>query len=207
MPAVTLYNMQGQDVGKVELSEAVFGAELNESLMHQAVVKYLAAQRRGTAKVKTRGEVSGGGRKPWKQKGTGRARIGTIRAPHWKGGGTVFGPTPRDYTKKMNKKARRQAIRSALSSKIAGNEFVLVDSLSFEQPKTKEMVQVLANLKVGKKVLIVTDGAMGNVQLSARNIPGVKLVSADTINVYALLNCDSLVMTKEAVQKVEEVFA
>ena len=193
--------------GKVELSDAVFGAEINESIMHQAVVKYLAAQRRGTAKVKTRGEVRGGGRKPWKQKGTGRARIGTIRAPHWKGGGTVFGPTPRDYTKKMNKKARRQAIRSALSSKVVSSELVVVDSLSFEQPKTKQMIAVLNNLNVNKKVLIVTNNTENNVQLSARNIPGVKMISADTINVYALLNCDSIIMTQDAVQKVEEVFA
>ncbi len=207
MPAVTIFNMQGNDVGKVELSDAVFGAEINESIMHQAVVKYLAAQRRGTAKVKTRGEVRGGGRKPWKQKGTGRARIGTIRAPHWKGGGTVFGPTPRDYTKKMNKKARRQAIRSALSSKVVSSELVVVDSLSFEQPKTKQMIAVLNNLNVNKKVLIVTNNTENNVQLSARNIPGVKMISADTINVYALLNCDSIIMTQDAVQKVEEVFA
>jgi len=207
MPAVNLYNMQGDQVGQIDLSDTVFGAEVNESLMHQAVVKYLAAQRRGTASVKTRGEVSGGGRKPWRQKGTGRARIGTIRAPHWTGGGTVFGPTPRDYTKKMNKKARRQAIRSALSAKVVAGELVIVDDLQFAEPKTKDMVGVLKNLNTSKKVLIVTPIGNKNVILSARNIEGVSTTAASTINVYQLLNCGSLVMTKDAVQKVEEVFA
>ncbi|QOR34579.1 50S ribosomal protein L4 [Clostridium sp. 'deep sea'] len=207
MPAVALYNTKGDQIGNVDLTEAVFGAEVNQSLMHQAVVMYLAAQRRGTASVKTRGEVRGGGRKPWRQKGTGRARIGTIRAPHWTGGGTVFGPTPRDYTKKMNKKARRQAIRSALSAKVAAGELIVVDELQFDKPKTKEMVGVLQNIKAGKKVLVVTPIGHENVVLSARNIPSVYTAAASMVNVYQVLNCDSLVMTKEAVQKVEEVFA
>ncbi len=207
MPAVALYNTQGDQIGQVDLSEAVFGAEINQSLMHQAVVMFLAAQRRGTANVKTRGEVRGGGRKPWRQKGTGRARIGTIRAPHWTGGGTVFGPTPRDYSKKMNKKARRQAIRSALSAKVAADELIIVDDLQFAEPKTKEMVGVLSKLNTAKKVLIVTPIGYKNVTLSARNIPGVNTAAASMVNVYQLLNCDTLLITKEAVRQVEEVFS
>lgn len=207
MPTLDVRNMQGKKVGNLDLSETIFGADINVSLMHQAVVAYLAAQRIGTAKVKTRGEVRGGGRKPWKQKGTGRARIGSIRAPHWTGGGVVFGPTPRDYTKKMNKKARKQAIRSALSSKLAAEELVVVDTLEFEKPKTSEMVQFLRSVESGKKSLIVLAENDSNVVLSARNIPNVRTISADNINVYQLLDCRSLIMTKDAVARVEEVFA
>ncbi len=207
MPTLDVWNMQGERVGNLELSETVFGAEINSSLMHQAVVKYLAAQRQGTSKVKNRSAVRGGGRKPWRQKGTGRARIGTIRAPHWTGGGVVFGPEPRDYTKKMNKKARRQAIRSALSSKLAAKELILVDGIEFEKPKTKEMIKFLENVKAGKKSLIITENSDNNIVLSARNLPNVYTVSADTISVYQLLNCESLIMTKDSVKKVEEVFA
>lgn len=207
MPTLDVRNMQGEKVGKLDMSEAIFGADINESLMHQAVVTYLAAQRVGTAKVKTRGEVRGGGRKPWRQKGTGRARAGTIRAPHWTGGGAVFGPTPRDYTKKINKKAKRVAIRSALSAKLAANEIIVVDNVMLDKPKTKDMIQFLNNLETGKKNLIVLANNDRNVVLSARNIPNVFTISADTINVYQLLNCESLVMTQDAVKRVEEVFA
>src|SRR6056297_1288151 len=207
MPTLDVRNMQGKNVGKLDLSEAIFSTDINESLMHQAVVTYLAAQRVGTAKAKSRGEVRGGGRKPWRQKGTGRARIGTIRAPHWTGGGVVFGPTPRDYTKKINRKAKRVAIRSALSAKLAANEIIVVDKLEFDKPKTKEMVQFLSNIEAGKKNLIVLAKNDSNVVLSARNIPNVYTISADTINVYQLLDCESLVMTQDAVKRVEEVFA
>jgi large subunit ribosomal protein L4 len=207
MPTLDVWNMQGEKIGNLELSDTVFGAEINSSLMHQAVVKYLAAQRQGTSKVKNRSAVRGGGRKPWRQKGTGRARIGTIRAPHWTGGGVVFGPQPRDYTKKMNKKAKRQAIRSALSSKLASDEIIIVDGVEFEKPKTKDMIKFLQNVNAGKKSLVVTGENDKNVVLSARNIPNVFTVSADTISVYQLLNCESLIMTKESVKKVEEVFA
>lgn len=207
MPTLDVRNMQGEKVGKLDLSEAIFGADINESLMHQAVVAYLAAQRVGTAKVKNRSEVRGGGRKPWRQKGTGRARAGTIRAPHWKGGGVVFGPTPRDYTKKINRKAKRAAIRAALSAKLAANEIIVVDNVEFEKPKTKDMIQFLNNLEAGKKNLIVLTKNDNNVILSARNIPNVFTISADTISVYQLLDCESLVMTKDAVERVEEVFA
>jgi large subunit ribosomal protein L4 len=207
MPTLDVRNMQGENVGKLDLSEAIFGTDINESLMHQAVVTYLAAQRVGTAKAKSRGEVRGGGRKPWRQKGTGRARIGTIRAPHWTGGGVVFGPTPRDYTKKINRKAKRVAIRSALSAKLAANEVIVVDKVEFDKPKTKEMIQFLSNIEAGKKNLIVLANNDNNVVLSARNIPNVYTISADTINVYQLLDCESLIMTQDAVKRVEEVFA
>ena len=207
MPTLDVWNMQGEKIGNLELSDTVFGAEINSSLMHQAVVKYLAAQRQGTSKVKNRSAVRGGGRKPWRQKGTGRARIGTIRAPHWTGGGVVFGPQPRDYTKKMNKKAKRQAIRSALSSKLASDEIIIVDGVEFEKPKTKDMIKFLQNVNAGKKSLVITGENDKNVVLSARNIPNVFTVSADTISVYQLLNCESLIMTKDSVKKVEEVFA
>lgn len=207
MPTVVLYNMQGENIGNVDLSANVFGAKINDGLMHAAVVKYMAAQRQGTAKVKTRSEVSGGGRKPWKQKGTGRARVGSTRSPLWKGGGTIFGPTPRDYTKKMNKKARRSAIRSALSAKVADGELLVVDRLDFATPSTKEMANVLKNLNAAKRTLIVTTIGQNNVVKSGRNIAGVSNAAASLLNVYQILNCDSLVMTKEAVAKVEEVFA
>jgi len=198
--------MKGEQVGDLELSETVFGAPVNEGLVHQAVVRYLANQRQGTASTKTRGEVSGGGRKPWRQKGTGRARQGSIRAPQWVGGGTVFGPKPRDYRQAMPKKARRAALRSALSSKVASGELLVLDELTFEEPKTKKMVEVLQNLKAaGASALVVTGELDRNVILSARNIPGVGTTRAGDLNVYDVVAHARLIATKDAIAKIEEV--
>ncbi|OQP04798.1 50S ribosomal protein L4 [Geobacillus sp. 46C-IIa] len=207
MPKVALYNQNGQTIGEIELNDAVFGIEPNKHVLFEAVIMQRASMRQGTHKTKNRAEVSGGGRKPWRQKGTGRARQGSIRAPQWRGGGTVFGPVPRDYSYKLPKKVRRLAIKSALSSKVLENEIVVLDQLSLEAPKTKEMVKILNNLAVDRKALIVTDELNENVYLSARNIPGVKVVSANGINVLDVLNHDKLVITKAAVEKVEEVLA
>ncbi|MUG68233.1 50S ribosomal protein L4 [Paenibacillus campinasensis] len=207
MPKVALYNVSGSQVGEVELNEAIFGIEPNVHVMHSAVLLQRASLRRGTHKVKGRSEVRGGGRKPWKQKGTGRARQGSIRAPQWKGGGTVFGPTPRSYSFKLPKKVRRLAIKSALSSKVNDNAIIVLDQLTLNAPKTKEFASILSNLKVGRKALIVAPSYDDNVALSARNIPGVKFVAADGINVLDVLSYDQLIITKEAVQKVEEVLA
>lgn len=207
MPKVALYNVTGSQVGEIELSENIFGITPNTYVLHDAVVSQQASLRRGTHKVKGRSEVRGGGRKPWKQKGTGRARQGSIRAPQWKGGGIVFGPTPRSYGFKLPKKVRRLAIKSALSSKVIDNEIIVLDQLVLNQPKTKEFVAILNNLKVERKVLIVTANYEDNVALSARNIPGVKFVTAEGINVLDVLVYDKLIITKEAVAKVEEVFA
>jgi len=206
VPKVAVYNMKGEQVGDLELSETVFGAPVNEGLVHQAVVRYLANQRQGTASTKTRGEVSGGGRKPWRQKGTGRARQGSIRAPQWVGGGTVFGPKPRDYRQAMPKKARRAALRSALSSKVASGELLVLDELTFEEPKTKKMVEVLQNLKAaGASALVVTGELDRNVILSARNIPGVGTTRAGDLNVYDVVAHARLIATKDAIAKIEEV--
>ncbi|MFS8571623.1 MAG: 50S ribosomal protein L4 [Clostridia bacterium] len=206
MPKVAVYNMKGEQVGDLELSETVFGAPVNEGLVHQAVVRYLANQRQGTASTKTRGEVSGGGRKPWRQRGTGRARQGSIRAPQWVGGGTVFGPKPRDYRQAMPKKARRAALRSALSSKVASGELLVLDELTFEEPKTKKMVEVLQNLKAaGASALVVTGELDRNVILSARNIPGVGTTRAGDLNVYDVVAHARLIATKDAIAKIEEV--
>ncbi|MGG3960428.1 50S ribosomal protein L4 [Geobacillus stearothermophilus] len=207
MPKVALYNQNGQTVGEIELNDAVFGIEPNKHVLFEAVIMQRASMRQGTHKTKNRAEVSGGGRKPWRQKGTGRARQGSIRAPQWRGGGTVFGPVPRSYSYKLPKKVRRLAIKSALSSKVLENDIVVLDQLSLEAPKTKEMVKILNNLSVDRKALIVTDGLNENVYLSARNIPGVKVVPANGINVLDVLNHDKLVITKAAVEKVEEVLA
>jgi large subunit ribosomal protein L4 len=207
MPKVAVYNVSGSQVGEIELSEGVFGIEPNVHVLHSAVVLQQASLRRGTHKTKGRSEVSGGGRKPWKQKGTGRARQGSIRAPQWKGGGTVFGPTPRSYGFKLPRKVRRLAIKSALSSKVAGGEIVVLDALSLAAPKTKEFAGILNNLKVDRKALVVTAEYDNNAVLSARNIPGVKLVSADGINVTDVLAHDKLIITKDAVAKVEEALA
>jgi 50S ribosomal protein L4, bacterial/organelle len=207
MPKVALYNMSGAQVGEIELSDAVFGIEPHQQAMHDAVVMQQASLRLGTHKTKGRSEVSGGGRKPWRQKGTGRARQGSIRAPQWVGGGTVFGPTPRSYKYKLPKKVRRLAIRSALSSKVLDNNIVVLDELKMNQPKTKEFVNMLKNLKVDRKALVVAAEYNDNVALSARNIPGVKFVEAGGINVLDVLKHDKLIITKEAVQKVEEVLA
>ncbi|KOR76392.1 50S ribosomal protein L4 [Paenibacillus solani] len=207
MPKVALYNVSGSQVGEVELNEAVFGIEPNTHVLHSAVLLQRASLRRGTHKVKGRSEVRGGGRKPWKQKGTGRARQGSIRSPQWKGGGVVFGPTPRSYTFKLPKKVRRLAIKSALSSKVMDNAIIVLDQLTLNAPKTKEFASILSNLKVGRKALIVAPSYDDNVALSARNIPGVKFVAADGINVLDVMSYDQLIITKEAVQKVEEVLA
>ncbi|WJQ07277.1 50S ribosomal protein L4 [Geobacillus stearothermophilus] len=207
MPKVALYNQNGQTVGEIELNDAVFGIEPNKHVLFEAVIMQRASMRQGTHKTKNRAEVSGGGRKPWRQKGTGRARQGSIRAPQWRGGGTVFGPVPRSYSYKLPKKVRRLAIKSALSSKVLENDIVVLDQLSLEAPKTKEMVKILNNLSVDRKTLIVTDELNENVYLSARNIPGVKVVPANGINVLDVLNHDKLVITKAAVEKVEEVLA
>ncbi|WP_054956064.1 50S ribosomal protein L4 [Paenibacillus dakarensis] len=207
MPKVALLNIDGSQVGEIELNDAVFGIEPNEHVLHSAVLLQRASLRRGTHKVKGRSEVRGGGRKPWKQKGTGRARQGSIRSPQWKGGGVVFGPTPRSYSIKLPKKVRRLAIKSALSSKVIDNAIIVLDQLTLNAPKTKEFANILSNLKVGRKALIVAPSYDDNVALSARNIPGVKFVAADGINVLDVLTYDQLIITKEAVQKVEEVLA
>jgi large subunit ribosomal protein L4 len=205
MPKVNVVDMNGSQVGEIELSESVFGIEPNEAVLHDAVVMQQASQRRGTHAVKNRSAVSGGGRKPWRQKGTGRARHGSIRSPIWVGGGVVFGPTPRSYAYKLPKKVRRLAIRSALSSKVKDENLVVLDKLTLEQPKTKEMVKVLNNLNADRKALVVTQDFDENVALSARNIPGVKFVKADGLNVLDVLNHDKLIITRDAVSRVEEV--
>ena len=206
MANVTVYNMEGNEVGTMELNDAVFGVEVNEHLVHLAVVRQLANNRQGTQKAKTRSEVSGGGRKPWRQKGTGHARQGSIRAPQWTGGGVVFAPVPRDYEVKMNKKERRAALKSALTSKVQDNKLVVVDSLALAEVKTKEMQKVLTNLKA-EKALIVTAGDDQNVVLSARNIANVKTARTNTINVFDILKYNTVIASKAAVANIEEVYA
>lgn len=207
MPKVALYNQAGANVGEVELADAVFGIEPNNSVLFDAIVMQRASQRQGTAKVKGRSEVAGGGRKPWRQKGTGRARQGSIRSPQWRGGGIVFGPTPRSYSYKLPKKVRRLAIKSALSSKVLENELLVLEGLAFDAPKTKEMTSVLKGLEINRKALIVTADADENVALSARNIPGVTVVTVTGLNVLDVVNHDKVIFTKDAVQKLEEVLA
>lgn len=207
MPKVAVYNMLGAQVGEIELNDAVFGIEPNETVMYDFIKMQLANKRQGTSSTKTRTEVRGGGRKPWRQKGTGRARVGSSRNPVWRGGGIAFGPKPRDYSYKLPQKVRRLALKSALSSKALDNKIVVVDEFNFDQPKTKIMVQALEALNVGKKTLLVTADGNVNVVRSARNIEGVKPMRADFINVYDILKHDTLLMTKDAVAMVEEVFA
>lgn len=207
MPKVALYDITGSQVGDIELSDAVFGVEVNNHVMYEAVKNYLANQRQGTQSAKTRAEVRGGGKKPWRQKGTGHARQGSIRSPQWKGGGVVFAPKPRDYSYAIPKKVKRLALKSALSSKVEDQEIIVVDKLVLEQPKTKEMVKVLKNLNSSKKTLVVIPERDEAVVRAAANIPGVKTAYVNTINVYDILNCDSFLITKEAVNKVEEVYA
>lgn len=208
MPKVALYNTSGSKVGDIELNDSVFGIEPNKHVLHDAVVMQQASVRQGTHKVKGRSEVRGGGRKPWRQKGTGRARHGSIRSPIWKGGGVVFGPTPRSYSYKLPKKVRRLAIRSALSAKVQGDSIIVLDELVLNQPKTKEIAGILNNLKVTRKALVVASEQQdGNVALSIRNIPGIKYLTAEGINVLDVLDYDHLIITKDAVQKVEEVLA
>ena len=205
MPKVKLYNIAGQETGEIELNDSVFGVDSNEAVIHQAVVRQMANERLGTHATKTRGLVRGGGKKPWKQKGTGRARVGSIRSPLWVGGGTVFGPTPRSHAKDMPRKARQLAVKSALSEKLRANELIVIDAIDFEAPKTKNVVKMLADLHSEGKALIV-DGARNTV-LSARNIPGVKAYAPSGLNIYDIVNTDKLFLTQEAVKKIEEVLA
>ena len=207
MANVSVYNMEGSEVGKMDLNDNVFAAKVNEHLMHMAVVLQLANKRQGNQSAKTRSEVRGGGKKPWRQKGTGHARQGSIRAPQWTGGGVVFAPKPRDYSFKMNRKEKAAAIRSALTSRVDENKFLVMDSLKFDEIKTKKMVGVLDALKV-KKALVVLDGEdNANVELSARNIKGVRVVPFNSVNVYDILKYETVVITKNAVSKIEEVYA
>ena len=206
MANVSVYNIEGKEVGSIELNDAVFGVEVNEHLVHMAVVNQLANNRQGTQKAKTRSEVSGGGRKPWRQKGTGHARQGSTRAPQWTGGGIVFAPKPRDYSFKMNKKEKRIALLSALSSKVADNKIVVLDSFNLDEVKTKKFAEVMSNLKVDK-ALVVIEGENKNVVLSGRNIPTVKVSATNEINTYDVLKYETLVVTKAAVEKLEEVYA
>ena len=207
MANVSVYNMEGSEVSKMDLNDNVFAVEVNEHLMHMAVVLQLANKRQGTQKAKTRSEVSGGGRKPWRQKGTGHARQGSIRAPQWTGGGIVFAPTPRDYSFKMNKKEKAGAIKSALTTRVNENKFVVLDSLKFDEIKTKKMVNVLDALKVNKALVILDGEDNDNVTLSAKNIAGVRTVAVNAINVYDILKYETVVITKSAVSKIEEVYA
>ncbi|MCI9515907.1 MAG: 50S ribosomal protein L4 [Lachnospiraceae bacterium] len=206
MANVSVYNMEGKEVGTIELNDAVFGVKVNEHLVHMAVVSQLANKRQGTQKAKTRSEVSGGGRKPWRQKGTGHARQGSTRAPQWTGGGTVFAPVPRDYSFKMNKKEKRFALKSALTSRVQENKIFVLDELSLTEIKTKAMKGVLDSLNV-QKALVVTKEADQTVALSARNLPDVKTAHTGTINVYDILKYNTLVLTKDAVAAIEEVYA
>ena len=206
MANVSVYNIEGKEVGSIELNDAVFGVEVNEHLVHMAVVNQLANNRQGTQSAKTRSEVSGGGRKPWRQKGTGHARQGSTRAPQWTGGGVVFAPKPRDYSFKMNKKEKRIALLSALSSKVADNKIVVLDAFNLDEVKTKKFAEVMSNLKVDK-ALVVIEGENKNVVLSGRNIPTVKVSAANEINTYDVLKYETLVVTKAAVEKLEEVYA
>ena len=207
MPTVSVFDMTGKEVGTMELSENVFGIEPNVPVMHAAVVNYLANQRQGTQSTLTRAEVSGGGRKPWKQKGTGHARQGSIRAPQWTHGGVALGPKPRDYRYTLNKKVKQLALRSALSSKVADQEIIIVDDIQIPEIKTKTVVGMLKALKAEKKTLIMTDGVNKNLVISANNVPNVKTAPTNNINVYDVLNCEKLILTKSAVQKIEEVYA
>lgn len=206
MANVSVYNIEGKEVGSIELNDAVFGVEINEHLVHMAVVNQLANNRQGTQSAKTRSEVSGGGRKPWRQKGTGHARQGSTRAPQWTGGGIVFAPKPRDYSFKMNKKEKRIALLSALSSKVADNKIVVLDAFNLDEVKTKKFAEVMSNLKVDK-ALVVIEGENKNVVLSGRNIPTVKVSATNEINTYDVLKYETLVVTKAAVEKLEEVYA
>ena len=206
MANVSVYNIEGKEVGTIDLSDAVFGVEVNEHLMHMAVVQQLANKRQGTQKAKTRSEVSGGGRKPWRQKGTGHARQGSTRAPQWTGGGVVFAPTPRDYSFKLNKKEKRAALKSALSSRVQENKFIVVDEMNFGEIKTKNFQNMLNNLSVAKALVVIEEGNT-NAVLSARNIADVKTAGTNTINVYDILKYNTVIVTKAAVATIEEVYA
>ncbi len=206
MANVSVYNIEGKEVGTIDLNDAVFGVEVNEHLVHMAVVSQLANNRQGTQKAKTRSEVSGGGRKPWRQKGTGHARQGSTRAPQWTGGGVVFAPVPRDYSFKMNRKEKRAALQSALTSRVEENKFIVIDELNFDEIKTKKFQEVLNNLNVNKALVVLEDGNT-NVEISARNIADVKTAKTNTINVYDILKYNTVIATKAAVATIEEVYA
>ena len=206
MANVSVYNIEGKEVGTIDLSDAVFGVEVNEHLLHMAVVSQLENKRQGTQKAKTRSEVRGGGRKPWRQKGTGHARQGSTRAPQWTGGGVVFAPTPRDYSFKLNKKEKRAALKSALTSRVEEKKFIVLDEINFGEIKTKNFQNVLNNLNVAKALVVLEDGNK-NAELSARNIPSVKTARTNTINVYDILKYNTVIATKAAVETIEEVYA
>ncbi|MCM1327787.1 MAG: 50S ribosomal protein L4 [Bacteroidales bacterium] len=206
MASVSVFNMEGKEVGTIELSDAVFGAKINEHLVHMAVVQHLANKRQGTQKAKTRSEVSGGGRKPWRQKGTGHARQGSIRAPQWKGGGMVFAPVPRDYSFKMNKKEKRAALKSVLTDKVQNSNLIVLDELKFDEIKTKNFVKVMNNLNVNNGLVVIADNDK-NVVMSARNVEKVNTALVNTINVYDIMKAKTVVLTKDAVVKIEEVYA
>ena len=206
MANVSVYNMEGKEVGKIDLNDAVFGVEINEHLVHMAVVQQLANNRQGTQKAKIRSEVSGGGRKPWRQKGTGHARQGSTRSPQWTGGGVVFAPVPRDYSFKLNKKEKRAALKSALTSRVQADKFIVLDELKLDEIKTKKFQEVLNNLKVTKAVVVLGNDDK-NVILSARNIPDVITASASTINTYDIMKYNTVIATKDAIAKIEEVYA
>ena len=206
MANVSVYNIEGKEVGTIDLSDAVFGVEVNEHLVHMAVVNQLANNRQGTQKAKTRSEVSGGGRKPWRQKGTGHARQGSTRAPQWTGGGVVFAPVPRDYSFKMNKKEKRAALKSALSAKVEEKKFIVIDEIKFDEIKTKNFANILKNLDVSKALVVLEDDNT-NAELSAKNIEGVKTAKANTINVYDILKYNTVIVTKAVVANIEEVYA
>ena len=206
MANVSVYNMEGKEVGTIDLNDAIFGVEINEHLVHMAVLQQLADKRQGTQKAKTRSEVSGGGRKPWRQKGTGHARQGSIRAPQWKGGGVVFAPVPRDYSFKMNKKEKRAALKSALTDKAQAGNLIVVDELKFDEIKTKKFAEVMNNLKATRKALVVLADNDQNVVLSARNLAEANTTLTNTLNVYDIVNARTLVLTKDAVAKIEEVY-
>ncbi len=207
MPKVAVYNVSGEQISEIELNDDVFGVEVNENAMYEVVKNQLANRRQGTQSVKTRSDVRGGGRKPWRQKGTGRARVGSIRSPIWVGGGVAFAPKPRSYSYKLPKKARRIAMKSALTSKINNDEFIVLDELNMDAPKTKEMANILKNINADKKALIIMSERNDAVIKSARNIPGVKTASVNTLNVYDILKYDKFIITEDAVRKVEEVYA
>ena len=206
MAKVSVYNMEGNEVDQIELSDSIFGVEINEHLVHKAVIQQLANKRQGTQKAKTRSEVSGGGRKPWRQKGTGHARQGSTRSPQWTGGGVVFAPVPRDYSQKMNKKEKRLAIKSVLTEKVAENKFLVLDELKFDEIKTKKMTDVLKNLKVDNALIIVGEDS-DNVVLSARNLADVATIAPNCINVYDMLKYNTVIATKSSVAAIEEVYA
>ena len=206
MASVSVYNIEGKEVGTIELNDALFGAEVNEHLLHMAVVQQLANNRQGTQKAKTRSEVSGGGKKPWRQKGTGHARQGSIRAPQWKGGGVVFAPTPRDYSFKLNKKEKRAALKSAFTSRVQENKFIVLDELKLDEIKTKKFQEILDNLKVSKALVVLNENDK-NVILSARNIPDVATAQINSVNVYDILKYNTVITTKAGVASLEEVYA